>query len=385
MVDRTSIAESPMDFLRLIVHALLCALAGGVCALSARAAEPLMLRTQIVMDSQGMQEEAYRLLVPKDWRFDGGVEWHLERFPAEVYSGYSVTSPDGKAVFERFPHASLFWSDDVALQSSYAQNGFPVLQPLSAQEALAQIYLANYRPEASSVQILERQPLQSLAQQALQWQQLILSIFNRISPFDFQYEIRADAARAKYSYSTGGQPMIEDVTLVITYFIAYIPSMYGQVSAITWIATPISFRAPAAEMAQRLETFRAIAASHQENMIWHEHVTRLHATLTRQQLRQQRAIFEQFQRIRQTQAETSDMLYESWRKRGDAYDRIFDNYSRSLRGVDVYDDPVSARHVELPNGYRHAWSNGSDYLLSDEAGFDPNAGSSQRWVEIHPR
>lgn len=79
------------------------------------------------------------------------------------------------------------------------------------------------------------------------------------------------------------------------------------------------------------------------------------------------------------------MLYESWRKRSDAYDRIFDNYSRSLRGVDVYDDPVSSRQVELPNGYRHAWSNGSDYLLSDDAGFNPNAESPQRWVEIPPR
>lgn len=376
------------EFMRLLLNlapTILCTLLSWMVAVPGHAAEPLRLRTQIVVDTQGMGEEAFRLLVPKDWRFEGGVEWQLDRFPPEAYSGYRVTSPDGKAIFEQFPHVSLFWSDDSTLQGTYAQNGFPVRQPLSAQDALTQLYLPHYRPEATSAQLLEGQTLPSLAQQALQWQQLILRIFNSVSPFEFQYELRSDAARAKFSYKEQGEAVMEDVTLVITYFVAYIPSMYGQIPAITWIATATSFRAPAADMPRRLETFRAIAASHQDNMVWHEHVTRLLATVTRQQLRQQRAIFEQFQRIRQTQAETSDMLYESWRKRSDAYDRIFDNYSRSLRGVDVYEDPISSRQVELPNGYRHAWSNGSDYLLSDEAGFDPNAGSSQRWVEIHPR
>lgn len=161
--------------------------------------------------------------------------------------------------------------------------------------------------------------------------------------------------------------------------------MYGQVSAMTWIATPTRFRAPASEMSRRVETFRAIAASCQDNMAWHEHVTRILATVTRNQLHQQRAIFDQFQRIRQTQSETSDMLYESWRKQGEAYDRIFDNYGRSIHGIDLYDDPLGSRQVELPNGYSHAWSNGSDYMLRDEPGFNPNAGSTQHWVEVHPR
>ena len=160
--------------------------------------------------------------------------------------------------------------------------------------------------------------------------------------------------------------------------------MYGAVPAITWMAAPTSFRAPTAEMDKRLETFRAIAASRLDNAVWHEHIMKLAAVITREQLRQQRAIFERLDQIRQTQSETSDMLFESWQKRSAAYDRIFDNDSQSLRGVETYSDPVSSRQVELPTGYRHAWSNGSDYVLSDDPGFDPNTGSSQTWTEIHP-
>jgi hypothetical protein len=375
-----------MRFLvRILCAAVLGLDAGAFVHLAAWAAEPVVLQTRIVTDTQGMGEEVFRLLVPKDWRFEGGVVWNTERFPAEAYTSYTVTSPDGASVFQQFPHASLFWSDDQMLQASYAQNGFAIHPPVSAEQALRELYLPNYRPEASGAEVLETQPLPELARQAFQWQQLILQIFGSISPFNFQFEIRTDAAQAKFRYAVAGKPVIEDATVVVSYFIAYMPSVYGQIPAITWSASPTSFRAPAPEMDKRLETFRIIAASRQDNPVWHEHITKLYATITREQLRQQQAIFDRFQQIRRTQAETSDMLFESWQKRSQAYDRIFDNYSRSLRGVDVYSDPISSRQVELPNGYRHAWSNGSDYVLSDDPAFNPNAGSTQTWTEIHPR
>jgi hypothetical protein len=357
----------------------------GFAAAPARAAEPVVLQTRIVNDDQGMNEEAFRLLVPKGWRFDGGVAWDTNRFPAESFLRFTVTSPDGGAVFEQFPHATLFWSDDPMLQQSYAQNGFSVMQPAGAEQALRGLYLQNYRSEAAGAELLEVQPLPALAREVLQFQQIILNIFGSISPFQFQYELRADAARAKYRYTVAGKAVIEDVTLAITYFIAYVPGVYGTTPAITWIAVPTSFRAPATEMDRHLETFRAIAASRRDNPAWHEHVTKLSAVITREQLRQQQAIFARLQQIRRTQSETSDMMFESWQRRSQAYDRIFDNYSRSLRGVETYHDPVSSRQVDLPNGFDHVWSNGSDYALSNEPGFNPNTGSSQLWTEIRPQ
>ncbi|HZP87670.1 MAG TPA: hypothetical protein VFB54_12710 [Burkholderiales bacterium] len=371
-----------MGLLRSLYYALFIVL---LQVQSSWAAEPLLLRTQIVNDEQGMREEAFRLLVPKGWSFKGEVTWDIQRFPPEPYSSYEVASSDGASVFQQFPHVTLFWSQDPTLQQAYAQNGIEVMQPLSAEQALRELYLPAYRAEVSGGELLETQPLPEVARQALQWQQTILNIFASISPFEFQYQLAADAARAKFRYTLAGKPMVEDVTVVITYFTAYSPSIYGTVPAITWIAVPTSFRAPAAEMDNRLETFRTIAASRRDNPVWHEHVTKFSAIVTREQLRQQRAIFEKFQQIRRTQAETSDMLFESWQRRSQAYDRIFDNYSQAIRGVDTYVDPVSSTRVELPNGYRHAWSNGSEYVLSDDPGFNPNTGSTRTWTEIHPQ
>jgi hypothetical protein len=371
--------------LRVFYAFAICLLVTAVAPTVGAAADPVVLQTRIVNDPQGTGGEVFRLLVPKGWSFDGGVVWNTERFPAEAFTSYTVVSPDGASVFQQFPHTTLFWAQDPMMQQSYMQNGFAILPPVGAEQALRELYLPNYRPEASGAEILESQPLPELARQTLQWQQILLNIFGSISPFTFQYEIRADAARAKFRYTVAGTPVIEDATVVLSYFIAYMPSLSGTVPAITWSASPTSFRAPAAEMDNRLETFRTIAASRRDNPAWHEHITKLYAMITREQLRQQRAIFDRLQQIHRTQAETSDMMFESWQKRSQAYDRIFDNYSRSLRGVDTYADPISSRQVELPNGYRHAWSNGSDYVLSDDPAFNPNTGSTQTWTEIHPQ
>jgi len=36
--------------------------------------------------------------------------------------------------------------------------------------------------------------------------------------------------------------------------------------------------------------------------------------------------------------------------------------------------------VELPGGYEHAWSNNlGEYVLTNDANFDPNRGSTLHW------
>jgi 4-alpha-glucanotransferase len=34
-------------------------------------------------------------------------------------------------------------------------------------------------------------------------------------------------------------------------------------------------------------------------------------------------------------------------------------------------DPATDRRVEVSSGFSHVWTDGNDYLLSNEAGFDP--------------
>jgi hypothetical protein len=41
--------------------------------------------------------------------------------------------------------------------------------------------------------------------------------------------------------------------------------------------------------------------------------------------------------------------------------------------------------VQLPSDYRYAWVSASgEYVLSDQAGFNPNVGSTTEWRQLRP-
>ena len=171
--------------------------------------------------------------------------------------------------------------------------------------------------------------------------------------------------------------------MAITYMIANLPTMYGgYTTGITWIPIVSAFKAPAKEINTKVRIFKIITDSRKDNPVWAENCIKLSASVTRDKIRQQRAVFNRMQQISKTQSEIGDMIMDSYQKRNDAYDRIFDNYSQAIRGVDSYRDPINDWKIDLPTGYDNAWTNGSEYVVSDDAGFNPNVGSTQNWEQM---
>lgn len=78
-------------------------------------------------------------------------------------------------------------------------------------------------------------------------------------------------------------------------------------------------------------------------------------------------------------------MTQSWNARQQAEDRASREFSEYLRGSENYNDPVSGPQVELPGGYDHAWTNAAgEYILSNDAGFNPNLHSNSDWTAIAP-
>ncbi len=50
--------------------------------------------------------------------------------------------------------------------------------------------------------------------------------------------------------------------------------------------------------------------------------------------------------------------------------------------MDTYIDPVNNWNVDLPTGYENAWTNGSDYLFSENPGFNPNVELNGNWQRM---
>jgi hypothetical protein len=347
------------------------------------AAQPLVFRNQIVMDPQGFGYEVFRMLVPKDWKFEGGVSWDYSKIPPHVYTAYTVSSPDGHSALHCYPAIGYLWSQDPNSNAINAQSGYPVMQNMGAAEFLQRVFIPQARAGVSDMRVIETQPLPAQAQQMLAITNMQTQIFNQISPPQSPMENRVDAARVLVEYTYGGRKMTEDFQATVVYNIGYVMSMYGQLATITWTPVVTSFRAPSEEMPAKIRIFQVMLYSRADNPLFTVNYTQLSAVITREQLRHQQAIYARLQQIRQTMTEVSDMTWQAFQNRSAAQDRAFENYTQAFRGVATYIDPNTNRGVELPSGYGNVWTNGSEYILSDVPGYNPNTGSSRIWQPMN--
>ena len=96
---------------------------------------------------------------------------------------------------------------------------------------------------------------------------------------------------------------MEDFTAVIDYLIISTSSLYGPVQAVNWTPNVSSFRAPVEDFDRNITAYKIVVASRQDNPRWGVEYTRLAATVTREQLRQQQALYQRMQQIHKTLTE----------------------------------------------------------------------------------
>jgi len=338
--------------------------------------EAMAFRKNVVIDQQGFGIEAFRLLVPQGWNFSGGVMWDNTQYQPFAQISFRIISPDGEVTLEQHPSHLFFFSEDQNLQYSYMQSGKDVLQPISAVDYLSHVFLARARSQVTNIKVIESQNLPQRAKNAWEAAQNELNLFYQISPPQSQSEMSTDAARIKIEYTDGGKRFIEEISASLSYTTTYMPNMYGgYTQSINWGPTAVTcFRAPAHDMNKKINYYNVITKSFKVNPVWQTKCVTFIATLTRERVQMaQRDIARRMRQIGQTQSETGDMIYESYKKRQAAQDEIMKNYSQALRGVDSYSDPVDNSQVELPSGYDSAWTNGRDVYMSEDPNFNPAA------------
>jgi hypothetical protein len=181
------------------------------------------------------------------------------------------------------------------------------------------------------------------------------------------------AARVSYEFERHGAPWREDVfvTLVFTsnqgFTIWSVPSAY-------------LFRAPRAEFERLSPRMAAMIGSVRLSQDWYAgymYVQQLFMNRMNQGIQNARAISDT---VTRNSEEIRKMFADSYKQQSDSQDRISRRFGEYIRGVETYTNPYDSRPVELPSGYRSAWVNAAgEYILSPQAGFDPNASSSVEW------
>ena len=353
--------------------------AGGCDAGQARSKTTRFKRITCV-DRQGIGSEAFSMLIPYDWRFSGGIQWLLENPGMPAVASFTVTSPDGLEALEAFPNQSLFWTNNQMLLSTFPVGsryfGSEVRPPMGPSQALEQIVLPRFRGNVGRLEIVGREDLPDLARSlgaGTQSQPGVMS--------------SAEGAKVRIRYTLNGQAMEEEIFCVVESISFQIQTMYGPVTNTMWtVGYIVGCRAPRGRLDAEAKTFQTMIHSFSINTHWFNKYGQLVDALIQNQIRQIQNLGQISRIISQTSNEISDMMMDSYNQRQKVYDRMSTNFSQYMRGVDEYRDPVAGRSVELPSGYRNAWSNSlGEYVLSDDPGFNPNQDLNGTWQKIERR
>jgi len=255
--------------------------------------------------------------------------------------------------------------------------GFDVLQKLKPQ---------GYASPDVVVQFVEEEALPQLA-----------ATLRQESP-DMGPPPSTDGARVRIRYTLDGRELEEDIFCLVSSLTTQTGSGLLAEEQVHWVAESLfGFRSERGRLDAMARACMASVKSIRMNPRWFmayqaESRRILQERIAMQQALQQMAAAQRasFQRsmnrlsdVSRTLSDTSDMVMSGYESRSASYDRMSDNWSEAMRGVDSYAAPGGGSSVELPGGYEHAWTNGlGEYVLTDSAFLNPSEFASGNWEQM---
>jgi hypothetical protein len=303
--------------------------------------------------------EAVSFLIPAGWKAEGGMQWFPD-FYIQAVLLMKVSDPQTGATIEFLPLQNFSWHQQMVVPMPPGTNymGAILWPPITD---VAQFIRSFYGPSTlrhlQSARLVTGQDLPTVAQ--------LVAQMNGVS--------EARAGRVRYEYEIDGRPWEEDV---------YVSLTYAPLSGVTyWSATMgYAFRAPKGQLDRLTPTMNTTINTMRLSLEWfaqYQYVQKLFVERMQQGIRNAGRISDT---IHRNNEEIQQMFADSYRRSCESQDRISRSFTEYIRGVETYRNPFEDRPVQLPSGYSNVWVNGSgEYILSNQAGFNPNAGSNIEW------
>lgn len=342
----------------------------------------LSFKRMTVTDDKGFGYKVFEILVPDKWDFSGQVNWQFPGGLPHPVLTWQVSDPDQQVYVQRYPDMIFHWSNDQMMLQTYQANMAPIANPMSASDFLTQMFLPWRNQGQTSQKIISQKELPQLAESWKSIQEyLLLQVYHPISPLPSRPVFETEAILAELQ--SGSNRMNEQFIVLINRVYLTITGMYGPVHTVAWNAIVTSFMAPEKNKVKMSVPFGIMMRSAKLNPRWGIDCTRLTAVCVRNMLRQQQRIFDAMRKISQTRSDTGDMIMDGWKRRNASMDRVYDKFSDYMRDSEPYHDPVQDMTVDIPNRYENAWTNGLEYVFSENPAFNPNRTSDTRnWTRM---
>jgi hypothetical protein len=377
----------PMDRTTAAIAALvaLFAMLIGCVPASSQAAEFRLVRHEVI-DTEGFGYPALEVLVPSGWTGTGQVIWQQTVAGPDARIAFQATAPDGQVAIELFPAVIGYQSQDPGLNQAHAMYGLTVAPVPDVATFVEQAFIPGVRAQAVGMRQIGQRDLPELGEVERRRQEYLMTrVYQAISPLPFVPQFTATAGAVDLTYREDGHEVHETVTVTIVAMHGQSPGMWGPAAQVNWFAIALSCRAPEDLMPDLAPVFAVVANSLQRSPRWDVDLTRLVATIARQNLQTQQQIFGAMQGIASQQQSLGDEMFASWQERERTRDRVFERWSEANRGVTSWHDPVGGTIVESPGHFGHGWSSGGEYIFTDDAQFNPNVGTNRDWTAMAVR
>ena len=304
--------------------------------------------------------EAISFLVPQGWRTSGGIKWFPD-YSILAVALVKVSDPATGAEIEYLPTQNFTWLTNAVVPMRPGTNylGNIVCQPITGFPQLVQgLYAEQAAPQLRGMRPASQEDLPKIAQ---------------LVSANYGGQSQVKAQRLRYQYQRNGQPWTEELYLTAVY-------TNWQGGTLWSVTSAYSFRAPSAQFSRVQPMMAASVGSLRMSQDWYSgymYVQKLFNDRMNQSIKNAKALSDT---ITRNSEEIRQMFADSYKQHNESQDRISQNWSEYIRGVNTYDNPFESRPVELPSGYDNAWVNArGEYMLTNQAGYDPNVGDTTEW------
>ncbi len=322
--------------------------------------------------------EAFRLLIPKGWQCDGSITWSANpALPAQ--SRFRFYNPNGPEEFNLFPTLSYFWTNNqLSLRTNPPGSlwfGTPVAEPIDVHAAFTKVIIPSSRKNISGLMIIREQEVPELAKLAEGEPVQGVRVF-------------AKGGKIRIGYQEGGKQKEEELYAAVSQVITDIPGSgfsSGYFTNYWFIDYVFSFKAEKGGLDSRAKIFQTMVYSFKVNPRWFAKVINVKELLIKRYIKGIKAIGKIGSIVAQSGSQMREEQQRDWERRQEVKDRIVQNFSDNIRGVERYNDSHSGKEVELPSGYGNAWSNDlGEYIVTDSPSYNPNVGSNLHWEQMTP-
>jgi hypothetical protein len=304
--------------------------------------------------------ECVSFLIPAGWKPEGGVQWFPD-YSILANLLMRISDPQTGAAIEFLPIQNFTFLSNPVVPMQRGQNylGTIVWEPIDDIPTLVEtFYMPQTLRHLQGARVVGTQNLDAVA-----------AAHARM----YGGQSRVKCGRVRYEFQVNGQPWEEDIYMTIV----FTPSPLGMFWS---VPSSYSFRAPKGMLDRMTPMMSTSVNSMRLNLDWfagYQYVLQLFNNRMNQSIRDARAISDT---ITRNSEEIRRMYGDSYRQSCESQDRISASFSEYIRGVESYKNPFEDRSIQLPSGYNDAWVNSrGEYILSNQAGFNPNVGDTIEW------